>query len=569
MLSSSFFISRQRLRFSALVLVALVDCIVGEPDGRLLAQTASPPQPAANANASGRGQFPNGSFALPPSRPQQPRRAAPPGQRESDAMANSSRPQQAPMAGGPPARPVVRPANHQEPLPPPDGNAGQEAPDDATASEFAAGQPLTLEDATAMAFRRQPRLRIFLEGTRQANGASDIAFAPYLPMAAFGYSVGGYALDAGGIPIRPGGVPGFTIVPPGFTLPVGLDYQTGYELAEMKLQWLICDFGRRLGRFNAAKLAVDIQQLQTQRAYQTVANDVALAYYIVLRNQALQRVAKDSVRRSVDDLEVARKLELRGVIEREKVLRAEVDLAESRRLLDASDEGVGIAHAALNLAIGLQTYQPVQVVEPVEIPEFSATLNDCLQTAIGQRREFLVARRTIQIAQEGSRVAKADFAPRIVSEGALFDLQQSSPRGHADIALGFIKLEWFAYEGGKRAAEKRIADSKIRAAMAEAESIADTIAFQVNETYRRLKTARLGIERAQPAVEQARENYRLVRARAADGDATPAEVTDAEAAMTRAFQNHLNSIYDFLTAIAKIEYAMGTTPSPGRARNTR
>jgi outer membrane protein len=419
-------------------------------------------------------------------------------------------------------------------------------------------------DATALAFRRQPRLRMYLEGTRQARGASDIAFAPYLPTAALGYSVGGYALDAGGIPIRPGGVPGFTIVPPGFTLPVGLDYQTGYELAELKLQWLICDFGRRLGRYNASKLAVDIQQLQTNRAFQTVANEVAIAYYNVLRNQALERVAKDSVRRAEDDVDVARKLEMRGVIEREKLLRAEVDRAETQRLLDISEEGLGVAQAALNLAIGLQTYEPVQVVEPATIPPFSSTLPDCLQTAISERREFTVARRTIQIAQEGSRVARADFAPRLVADGALFDLQQSSPRGHADIALGFIKLEWFAYEGGKRTAELRIADSKIRAAMAEAESIADTIAYQINETYRRLNTARVGIERSRPAVEQAKENYRLVRARAADGDATPAEVTDAEAAMTRAVQNHLNSIYDYLMAIAKIEYAMGTTPTPGR-----
>jgi outer membrane protein TolC len=100
--------------------------------------------------------------------------------------------------------------------------------------------------------------------------------------------------------------------------------------------------------------------------------------------------------------------------------------------------------------------------------------------------------------------------------------------------------------------------------MAEADTIADTIAFQVNESYRRLNTARLGIERARPAVEQSRENYRLVRAREADGDATPAEVTDAEAAMTRAFQNYLNSNYDYLIALTKLEYAMGTTKAPGR-----
>jgi len=420
------------------------------------------------------------------------------------------------------------------------------------------GQPLPLSDAIALAFQRQPQLRVFLEGIQQARGRSDIAFAPFMPMVSTGYSVGGFDLNVGGTPIPVGPLPGFTVLPPGFALPVGLNINTGYELAELKLQWLICDFGRRMGVYNASKLAIDLHELQTDRAFQTVANEVAVAYYNVLRTQALLRVASESVARDQDELEVAEKLAKGGVIEREKVLRAEVKLAESNRLKDLSEEAVGVALAALNLAIGLQPDESPAVVEPDESPDFKLSLPDCLQLAVNQRREFAVAQRTIQIAQEGTRVAHADFAPRIVGGGDLFDLQQSSPRGHADVAVGFIKLEWNVFEGGKRVAERRIASSKVREAMAQAESIADTIAFQVNESYRHMIAARRGIERARPAVEQAKENYRLVRARAASGDATPSEITDAETALTRAEQNHLNSTYDYLSAIAKLEYAMGT-----------
>src|SRR5262245_698671 len=424
-----------------------------------------------------------------------------------------------------------------------------------------AGQPLSLPDAIALAFRRQPRLRVFLEGIQQASAQSDIAFAPFFPMVSTGYSVGGFDLNVAGTPIPLGPLPGFTVLPPGFALPIGLNISTGYELAELKLQWLICDFGRRMGRYNQSVLAIDLHQLQTDRAYQTVANEVEVAYYNVLRTQALLRVARESVVRDQDELEVAEKLAKGGVIEREKVLRAEVKLAESNRLKDLSEEAVGMESAALKLAISLQPGESLAVVEPPELPSFSLTLPDCLQMAINQRREFQVAQRSIQIAQEGTRIAKADFAPRIIGGGELLDLQQSAPRGHADVALGFIKLEWNVFEGGKRVAERRIASSKVREAMAQAESIADTIAFQVNETYRRLITARRGIDRARPAVEQAQENYRLVRARAASGDATPSEITDAEAALTRAQQNYPNSTYDYLSAIAKLEYAMGSAPT--------
>src|SRR5439155_14637413 len=180
----------------------------------------------------------------------------------------------------------------------------------------------------------------------------------------------------------------------------------------------------------------------------------------------------------------------------------------------------------------------------------------------GLRREFQVAGRSIQVADEGRRVAKADFAPRFLAEGSLVDFQQSAPRGHADLALGFIKLEWGLFEGGKRVAELRAADSKIRAAMAQAESVADTIAFQVTEAYRHLTTARRGIDRSRPAVTQAEENYRLVRARAKLGDATSAEITDAQSTLTRAQQDHLNAIHDYLIALVRLEYAMGVTPTP-------
>ena len=51
-------------------------------------------------------------------------------------------------------------------------------------------------------------------------------------------------------------------------------------------------------------------------------------------------------------------------------------------------------------------------------------------------------------------------------------------------------------------------------------------------------------------------------ARSVQVDATPAELTDAEVALTRAQQDFSNAIYDYLIAIARLEYTMGTAPVP-------
>lgn len=203
------------------------------------------------------------------------------------------------------------------------------APSKVSEASYRADKTLTLPDAIALAFHLQPRLRASLESINQAQGRQEISFAAFLPTLSTGYSVGGFNLNAGGLNVLVGSPSGFTFIPALGAVPIGLDIKTGYELAEMKLQWLVCDFGRRLGRYNQAGLAIDIARLQTQRAYQTVANEVAVAYYQVLRTRSLRRIATESVRRAEDDVDVARKLARGGVVEREKVLRAEVALSQA------------------------------------------------------------------------------------------------------------------------------------------------------------------------------------------------------------------------------------------------
>lgn len=453
------------------------------------------------------------------------------------------------------AQAIVFAADWAPTLPPPS------APAAPGADPRCAPGSLSLPDAITLAYQHQPRLRVFLEGIAQARGAETVAFAPFLPTVSGAYSVGGFDLNAGGPSIPFGaGTSRFTFLPFTGSIPLGLDLNTGYEMAELRAQWLVTDFGRRMGRHQQAQLGVDIAQLQTDRAYETVANDVAVAFYQILRAQSLKRTAEDAVRRAGEDLDVAKKLEKGGVVEREKVLRAEVVLAEASQRLDAAEAAVGIAVAALNLAIGLNVSAATAVTAPPELPEFGRTLADCLGEAVARRRELQVAQMTLQSAQLGGKVARAEFRPKIEAGGLLTDFQQSAPRAHADLALGFIKLEWGLFEGGRRLGDVEIADAKTRAAAAEAESLADTIAFQVNQAYRQLVVARRGIDRSKPAVEQAREAYRLLRARFAKGDATPAEVIDAETALTRAEQDQLNSTFDYLTALARLNFAIGLPP---------
>jgi outer membrane protein TolC len=436
--------------------------------------------------------------------------------------------------------------------------------DDAALDAIAAnGQPLALPDAIKHAFRLQPRLRAQLEVIAEARGLQQVAFSTFLPLVAANYDVGEYSLGVTGnsIPI-PKSLSAFNFIPGVGAVPFGLNIGTSFELAELKVQWLLLDFGRRLGRYEQSRLATEIAGLQTGRAYQTVANEVAVAYYNVLRSQALRRTTQDALRRSEEELVDARKRQREGVIEREVVLRVEVQHAETLQAVHTATEAEFTALAALNLAIGLKSNEPVRVLEPPEPPPIGITLADCLETAVRERREFGVIRSTVEIALHGTRVARAEFAPRVIANGTVFDFAQQHNDGRVDFRIGFIRLEWTLFEGGRKIALARVAESRVRQAMAQAESITDQIAFQVNEAYRAAVTAWVGIADARPAVDQARENYRLVQLRLREGTATPTEIADAQASLTRAEQNLLNARYNYLIAMDRLQYAMGVGEAP-------
>src|SRR5260370_35600874 len=101
------------------------------------------------------------------------------------------------------------------------------------------------------------------------------------------------------------------------------------------------------------------------------------------------------------------------------VLRAVVAVSQAQRARDVSEEAEAVAVAALNLAIGLNVSPATGVVDTADVPPFALGLADCLRAAVAGRREFQVARQAVQAAQVGSRVARADFAPRVVAEGNL------------------------------------------------------------------------------------------------------------------------------------------------------
>jgi outer membrane protein TolC len=120
-----------------------------------------------------------------------------------------------------------------------------------------------------------------------------------------------------------------------------------------------------------------------------------------------------------------------------------------------------------------------------------------------------------------------------------------------------LHLEAPLYSGGRHRGELRWAEADIEAARADAQFILDAISLQVNLAYRGVVAARERIDLAKTAVVQAEENLRLVRVRYRNGNATPTDIVDSEAALTRSQQRFFSASYTYLAALVRLDYALG------------
>jgi outer membrane protein TolC len=383
-----------------------------------------------------------------------------------------------------------------------------------------------------------------------------VAFAPFLPQLDF---LSQYGVVSG--TLAPG-VPG----PEGFLLP-GAFGTRSFAQAEVGLQWTLYDFGRTGGRYRQAIARERITELQLARAEQTVEFDVAAAYMDVLLARASRRVQQDAVRRAEATLEDTAARRKGGVALKEDVLRADVQLSESREALVVARQGEWSALARLNHTMGRNAAWPLEVVDLEVQPPLPGSLADLLERAAAQRPEVALAQLAVVAAQEGRRAARAEFLPRIYVRAAV---------GHTDgenVITGWqegagLHVDIPLYTGGRHRGELRSAEADIEAALGEAQSILDGISLQVNLAYRGVVAARERIDLSRTAVVQAEENRRLVRVRYRNGTATPTDIVDSEAAVTRSQQRFFSATYTYLEALARLTYAVGQPQGAFLGRRT-
>jgi len=451
-----------------------------------------------------------------------------------------------------------------------------------------ATQPLTIDDAVALALSVNRSLALAQESLLRAQGRTSEASAALNPtLTANGTYTRldqGQSANLGGTTISLVNADQPTL---GITATLPIDIAGLLRTATDQ------------ARFQEIAARLDINRSRNQLVL-----DVKSAFYDVLRAQALTAVATENLQNSLDRLDDANKRYRAGVVARFDVLRAQTDVLSAQQSLISSRSQVSLSIANLNNTIGLDINTPLMVTEqsavteppgvappqpagtplvnpnppgaePVptrpQVPEvrfdslnlgpaFDAVTREALQV----RPEILQADAIIAAARKGIALARRSQLPGLgISVGALYSPNTAGFAPRTTTAQAVVSLSFPIFDGGVSRARVQEARADVATAETNRRQTVDLVALEVRSAYLQLLEARDRVAVANQALAQAQEAFRLARVRYNAGVSAQAgispllEVSDAQAALTQAENNRVNALYDYNNSRVRLDKAAG------------
>jgi outer membrane protein len=425
-------------------------------------------------------------------------------------------------------------------------------------------RPMTLEELKRMALERNLGLRSAQAEVLGARALTRSQFTDFWPKlsAEARYSRAG---ELQRIQIPSGQFSSSPLFPPTDT-EVTTGALANYNL-RLSLEQPIFTGGSIYYAYQTAKLGAESADLGFQQTVQDLLLRVELAYWDILKTERLQAVAEQQVSELKEHLRVVKASYDAGSVPYNEVLKTTVKLAEAQQRLLTARNNAGLAKMSMNNLLHRDLAEPIPMAlskndDSGDLPEYGEALN----AAREHRLELAAGRTQVETMQVRQRLAESDYYPKLSAVLNYTRAKETTaviPENWEVLGV----LRWTFWEWGKTARDVERTRIRMRQSEDDLQALEDRIALEVREQQLRALEMKEKIAVARTAVEQAEENYRITEERFKAGVTTNAEVLDAESLLVSARANETNAVYDFQSARARLERAMGLLTMPTNGSN--
>ncbi|MEI9478584.1 MAG: TolC family protein [Deltaproteobacteria bacterium] len=311
--------------------------------------------------------------------------------------------------------------------------------------------------------------------------------------------------------------------------------------------------------YRSASLGVDISKTNVETVKRNLILQVRQGYYNILTAQKVLEVSQQSVKQFEAQLEVAQAFFDVGIVAKNDVLLAEVQLAQARQNQVNADNALALAKSSFNSLLRRDINAPLSVEDILDYKPSGYTLESSFEEALRQRPEIKAAELSINQAREAVNIAKSGYFPTISLAG---NYGKTSDEANLDGRWGerwtVQTLATIAFSDWWRLGYK-VGQSKVQVLQAQETKyqVIDNIVLEVKQNYINMVQAEKNIVTAQKSIEQAEENLRLNEERYKYQVSTATDLLNAVTLLAQARLNYYSALGVYNIAKASLERAMG------------
>lgn len=313
----------------------------------------------------------------------------------------------------------------------------------------------------------------------------------------------------------------------------------------------------REGR-KAARYALSAADLALENTMQTVRLQSTVYYFNVLQYRNLIEVYEEEVVTLQEHLRNVNAQFRVGTVAKVDVLESQVELINAMQNLVNIQNSYDVAVAELNNYIGLPADTIIRPQDTLTYRHYNATLGECTAYALENRPDAAMADYTIKRAESAKKSAKAGWYPSVnASITKELDTKDPFTNKTSDRWTAGFSASWNIFDGGITRAQVNQADAALTRAQEEAAQTREQIQLEVQSAFLQLHAAEKNIATTQASVALAEENYKIAQVRYAAGVGTNLDVMDASRKLTEARSNYFTALYNYNSAKASLDRAMG------------
>ncbi len=306
----------------------------------------------------------------------------------------------------------------------------------------------------------------------------------------------------------------------------------------------------------------DASRQSLQRVKQEIGYQAREKYLNVLKARKVVDVRKEALEQSLRRLERAKVLLEIGSGVKADVLKAEVEVGNSRLGLISAENALWLAESDLKHFLRIDQETPIVVRDIVDLPEIKGELDEGIRVAFTRRPDILAAKANLRASKLGVWAERGGWFPVLSFgfansyTGDRFPDRLKTISDDAKWSWDF-SLYFNLFDGFYTLSRVKAAKASRKIAKMDLEELLRSASLEVRRAYHELRQAKERLEVSRKTVELAEEELRLAEQSYNLGSISMLELIDAQVNLSQAKEAYVEALYDLLLADAKLGKATG------------